>query len=208
MQRHAHGEGGAVVDDFDVAARDQIPAVAQVLQPDAGRRFGFELRHLGIGDHQPAVLGADRNMERLAAGYGIVLDGIADQRLQRERRKRPRAVLLLDVDVEEELVGIAYLEEIAVRLDEFQLLVERHQRTLSVLDDVAERVRKLVDVGQGLLVVLLAHEHRQRVERVEEEMGVDLPDEHVVTRGEVFVLEPLVLDDDGLPLGNHTVVKL
>ena len=49
-------------------------------------------------------------MERLAAGYGIVLDGIADQRLQRERRKRPRAVLLLDVDVEEELVGIAYLE--------------------------------------------------------------------------------------------------
>ncbi len=31
-------------------------------------------------------------------------------------------------------------------------------------------------------------------------MGVDLPDEHVVTRGEVFVLEPLVLDDDGLLL--------
>ena len=36
-------------------------------------------------------------------------------------------------------------------------------------------------------------------------MGVDLPDEHVVTRGEVFVLEPLVLDDDGLPLGNQHV---
>ena len=36
-------------------------------------------------------------------------------------------------------------------------------------------------------------------------MGVDLPDEHVVARGEVFVLEAFVLDDDGLALGDQHV---
>ena len=68
-------------------------------------------------------------------------------------------------------VGIAYFKEVAVRFDEFQFLVERHQRALAVLDDVAERIRQLVDVGQRLVVVLLAHEHRQRIERIEEEWG-------------------------------------
>ena len=200
MQRHAHDELLVGVDDLDVAARNQVPAVAQVFQSDARRRFGFDLRHLGIGDHQPPLLGADRDMERLAAGYGIVFDGVADQRLQRQRRECPGAVLVVDVDVEEQFVGIAYFKEVAVRFDEFQFLVERHQRALAVLDDVAERIRQLVDVGQRLVVVLLAHEHRQRIERIEEEVGVDLSHEHVVAGREVLVLEPLVLHDDGLLL--------
>ena len=42
-------------------------------------------------------------MERLAAGYGIVFDGVADQRLQRQRRECPGAVLVVDVDVEEQV---------------------------------------------------------------------------------------------------------
>ena len=36
-------------------------------------------------------------------------------------------------------------------------------------------------------------------------MGVDLPDEHVVARGEVLVLELFVLHDDGLPLGDQHI---
>ena len=53
--------------------------------------------------------------------------------------------------------------------------------------------------------MLLPHEHRQRIERVEEEVGVDLPDEHVVARGEVLVLEQLVLDHHGLTLRDQHV---
>ena len=102
MQRHAHGEGGAVVGDFDVAARDQVPAVAQVLQPDAGRRFGFELGDLGVRHHEQALFGADRDVERLGAGDRIVLDGVVDERLQREGREFPPEVFLVDVDIEKE----------------------------------------------------------------------------------------------------------
>ena len=36
-------------------------------------------------------------------------------------------------------------------------------------------------------------------------MGVDLPDEHVVARGEIFVFETFVLHDDGLPLRDQHV---
>ena len=144
-------------------------------------------------------------MERIAARDGVVFDGIADQRLQRERRQPPVEVARIDRDVEEEFVGIADLEQVTVRLGEFEFLAERHERALAVLDDVAERVGELVDVNERLVVLPLAHEHRQRVERVEEEMGVDLPDEQIVARGEILVLEPLVLHDDGLPLRDEHV---
>jgi len=182
-----------------------MPAVTQVFQPDAGRRFGFELGNLGVRHDEQVPFGTHRDVERLVAGDRVVLDGVVDQRLQREGRKFPRQEPVVHVDVEKELVGIAYFKEVAVSFEEFQLLVERHQHALPVLDDVAERIRKLVDVGQGFLVVLLTHEHRQRVERIEEKVGVDLPDKHVVARREVFVLESFVLDDDSLPLRDQHV---
>ena len=144
-------------------------------------------------------------MEGAAARDGVVLDGIADERLQREGRKQPRTVFVIHVDVEEELVGIADFEQIAIRLGEAQLLAQRHERALPVLDDVAERIGELVDVGQRLLAVTLAHEHGQRVERIEEEMGVDLTDQHVVARRQVLVLQPFVLQHDGLPLRDEHI---
>ena len=129
-----------------------------------------------------------------------MLDGIRQQLLQRQHGQPVIQVFRGDIDIEKELVGIAYLEQVSVGFGETQLLRERRQHVLTVADDIAKREGELVDVGECLLFVALAHEHRQRIERIEEEVGVDLAHQHVVARREVLAFELFVLDLHRLPL--------
>ena len=117
-QRKPHGETFFGGENLDVAPGNQLPAVAQVLQTDARRGLGFELRTPRIRDLQAIVFHADRNVQRIVARDGIVLDSVVDKRLERKRRQPPRIIAPVDLQIEEELVRIADLEKIAVRLDE------------------------------------------------------------------------------------------
>ena len=135
FERQPHGECTVGVVNFDIAARDEQPAVAQVLQTDAGRGFGLEFRAQRVRHDQAAVFDTDRDVQRIAARDRIVFHGIADQRLEREGRKAPAEVVRIDLDIEVELVGIPYFKEVTVRLGELQLLAEGDERALSVLDD-------------------------------------------------------------------------
>ena len=73
-------------------------------------------------------------MQRIVARDGIVLDSVVDKRLERKRRQPPRVIVSVDLQIEEELVRIADLEKIAVRLDELELLTQLDEHALSVLD--------------------------------------------------------------------------
>ena len=113
-------------------ARDELPTAVEVVQADSRTRFGVELRQEGIRHDQLAVFDADRNTQRAAFGYGVVLDGIRQQLLQRQHGQSVIQVFRGDIDIEKELVGIAYLEQVSVGFGETQLLRERRQHVPSV----------------------------------------------------------------------------
>ena len=71
------------------------------------------------------------------------------------------------------------------------------------MQHVAERVGQPVDVQQRFVVAFFTHQHRQRVQRVEQEVRADLVGQHVVARLQVFVFELLVFDRDVLFLVNQ-----
>ena len=91
-------------------ARDELPTAIKIVQADSRTRFGVELRQEGIRHDQLAVFDADRNTQRAAFGNGVVLDGIRQQLLQRQHGQPVIQVFRGDIDIEKELVGIAYLE--------------------------------------------------------------------------------------------------
>ena len=130
---------------------------------------------------------------------------ILDQRLQCQRGHLTLHIRGVDVNLKEEFLGIAHLQQIAIRVEELQLVGNGREGVLSVLNDVAEHVRESVDVGQRLLVVLLAHQHRERVERVEQEVGADLAHQRAIAGREILGFELFVLDLDALTLIEQVV---
>ena len=134
-----------------------------------------------------------------------MLHRILDQRLQCQRGHLSLHIRGVDIDLEEEFLGIAYLQQIAIRIEELQLVSNGRKGVLPVLNDVAEHVRESVDVGKCLLVVLLAHQHRERVERVEQEVRADLAHQRAIAGREVLGFELFVLDLDALTLIEQVV---
>ena len=79
-------------------------------------------------------------MERMFASDGVVLDGIAYKRLERQSRQQPLVVSLIDIHIEEEFIGITHLEELAVGTCKLHLVLELRFSILTILDNVAEGV--------------------------------------------------------------------
>ena len=128
------------VDNLDILTSCQQPAAAEVLQADASRWLGLDFRCFQVVDHKCAALGADAHVERLFASDCVVLHCVTDKWLERKRWQSPVVVLGVDVDVEEELVGIAHLENLVVGVCKLNLLLEGRFLVLSVLDNVTERI--------------------------------------------------------------------
>ena len=134
-----------------------------------------------------------------------MLHRIANKRLECQRGQEPTVIFGRNIYIEEQFIGIAHLKELTIRAGKLHLLLQRGGCVLAVLNDVAEGVRELVDICQRLILVLLAHQHRERVERIEEEVGAYLSEQHIVSRLEILRAQLLIFEQNLLLLKQHTI---
>src|SRR5262249_6760883 len=104
-----------------------------------------------------------------------VADGVLDERLERERRHRLLQRGLVDIPRYAETLAEAVRLELEVRLHELPLVPQRGPVDSIAMDAdrVVEKVAELLDRGfrQGGIA---AHQAEHGVERVEEEMRIEL----------------------------------
>ena len=89
--------------------------------------------------------------------------------------------LVRNVGLHAKPLGETHLQQVDVHPHESHLLAQAHERLLLVLEHVTVDARQFMDVGAGLLRALLADQAVEDIERVEQEMGVDLLFEFHVT---------------------------
>ena len=80
-ERQLYGKGLSVVQNCYALAGEQSVAAVEVAQSDTCAillHFGCYL----IGNHNAIALYTNFDVERAAAGYGVVLNGIFNQRLE------------------------------------------------------------------------------------------------------------------------------
>src|ERR1043166_4042064 len=105
-------------------------------------------------------------------GRDAVLDGVFDQWLNRENRNRNRERLRFNVDFNTQLFAQAETLDFQVRFHDVQLFLERQER-LPGFEEIAENVRQIQN-GFPCALGLARNDAVQRVQRIEQEMGMDL----------------------------------
>ena len=116
-------------------------------------------------------------------------DGVLHERLQQEGRHGGRARAGLDAERHLESIAEASLLDRDVMIEQLQLLLQRHQRTAFPAERMTQQLAQARDHAVGLLGVL-EHERRDRMQRVEEEMRLQLAGQRVEPRLHQLTLEP------------------
>ena len=111
--------------------------------------------------------------EAVAVGRDAVLEGILDERDEEQRRYFGLAVIDAEMLADGRHLVAAQLHQLNIVAHELHFALQRHLRLVGLIHRVAQQVAQLHD---GLLrfVAVDLRQARDVVERVEEEMGVDL----------------------------------
>src|SRR5262249_49152200 len=105
-----------------------------------------------------------------------MIDRILDQRLEQETRNEERPRLVRDLPAEAQGFAVARLEDLRIPMEPCQLLVDRlHLRW--VAERVAEQIAQAAEQTPRLLG-MFGHEARNRVQRIHEEMWLELRPQH------------------------------
>ncbi len=110
-----------------------------------------------------------------------VAERVLDERLEEQIRHACVARLGFDVDGDAQPVAEAEGHDLEVALQEVELRLERHFLRADVLERHAEQIAQRRDHRIGAADVLV-HERRDRVQRVEEEVRLQLHAQHVELR--------------------------
>src|SRR5690606_3601145 len=126
-------------------------------------------------EHEPltAPAGVDFDAPGVVHLAHTVLDGVLDERLKNEVGDESRARLGLDVHLDHEPPLEANLHDLEVTLNERQLILERNLLLFGPLERGAQQLAEPGDHAPDAAGVAL-HQRRNRVQRIEKEMGVQL----------------------------------
>ena len=117
--------------------------------------------------------GGDRNLAALAPRRDPVLDRVFHERLQQHGRNREVKHSWFDIEPHPQALLVPHLLEGEIVVHGAQLVLEGHRLKLARLQRVAQQIGEL---GDGLAgpVGVLVNQPTQRVERIEDEMRIDL----------------------------------
>ena len=136
------------------------------------------------GEPEPAALdaGDDGDRPALLARRDGVLHRVLDERLQQQRGHERGFRPLVDVELEPQAVAEAQLLDAEVEIQRVELLAQRHFLHRVLVERVAQELGQPRDGEVGGAVLAVKHERRYRVQRVEEEMRVQLVAQHLELR--------------------------
>ena len=124
-------------------------------------------------DHEAFALGADADVQRVVRRDAVVLQGVFDERLEAHRRNPPVAQRGVDGRGEfDAVVEPDFLQRIVLPR-EIDLVREGREYLLAVFEHMAVDLRQRERELPGLAGTA-ADQGVERVERIEQEMGVDL----------------------------------
>lgn len=177
-----YAESGVGLLDEDRLARHVEVLLADVAQPYACRGGDVHAELKIVADGEPFACGGDAHAQRLFGAHHVVLGGVFDEQLQAAghhmaAEERPR-----NVDLDLEAAGETLLQQVDVFAGEFELLFQRHQLLVFLSEHVAVGAGQFADEGAGPFGLVLLHQAVEDVERIEQEVGVDL------------LLEPFVVE--------------
>ena len=173
----------------------------QLEQPGARVRESETAPAVGGRDPWPVVTnlemhvvadarGGNLHFSHAAVGDRAVPDRILDQRLEQERRHHGRRCLRIDPEGHPQPVAETRFLNRDVMVEQLELLFECDERSAFAIKRLAQQLREPRDHAIRLLGVL-EHESRNRVQRIKEEVRLELADERVESRLDELHLEPL-----------------
>ena len=177
----------------------QPETCAQVCQSGAvcDRLFQFRIGGVGNGQYRFARIavatGGDNHVYLMLAVDRVMHYGIINEGEKRQHRQFHGRGRRLHPDVKRQFIGKTDFEQIAERIEKIQFFVQRYEPFLVALQNEAEYVRELVHKFQCPLFVVASDKIRQTVERIKEEMRIDLVSQRVATTLQHFPLQPLNL---------------
>src|ERR1700693_3627872 len=155
----------------------QPPADVAQADPSGSRSGAFtESRPIvADGERELRLLGAgpDRDADASRARVRRVLDGVLHQRLEHEARDIGRARGLVRVDLDPDSVVEAHALDLEVLLEDRQVLLKRYELPRLGEEARTEQVRDPQDHALGA-AGLAADERQERVQGVEQEVGLQL----------------------------------
>lgn len=136
-----------------------------------------------IRDDDSLRFDPDGNGHRLPERYFVVLGDVLDEHLQHERQNPMPADMLPPLEIDIQRVVVANRENRHVMPHEIELLGERNRRFVAHLEDMAVQTGQIA--GEFTRPVgIAADEVEQVVERIEQEVGIDLVVEQIVLVGQ------------------------
>ena len=114
-----------------------------------------------------------------------VLHRVLDERLQDEVGDERRACVRGDVPLDPESIAVAHLLDLDVAAHEPQLLVERQVDRSSFVEQIPQQLTEPDERVERLVLPVAPHEHRDGVQRIEQEVRLQLR----LERGEARALE-------------------
>ena len=138
------------------------------------------------GKAGPVVIDADRqrsvrarrrdaDCSTLHSARNAVFDRVLDHGLQNQAGNLRGKKFLGNVDAELKTLGKTHLLNVQILLGELQFLAERHLLSVGILHHSPQEVTQPDDHAHGRVVSFFAHQAGNGVERVEQEMRLDLP---------------------------------
>ena len=177
-----------------------------VLEAQPGRCRPGDLGDAVVDHRHARGRGADLDVQRRVGMDGVVFGGVLDEELHAAGHDRARHRFLGDVHLHVQPLREPDLQQVDVLGHEIHLVAQADGGLVLAADHVAVDFRELVRVAAGVLARLLLDEVVQHVERVEEEMRVDLLLELVVAVlgevGQLGGLEGALLQPQGIG-GEH-----
>lgn len=157
--------------------------------PQSGRLRETHFRDNIVPNHQIITLYEYRNSQRVRRHHGIMLGRILYQQLHGARKHHPRRILLIHIGFHRESLRKPDLQQLHIRVHECQFLIQHNQLLFLALYKISIYTGQFSRVQAGLRVLLLANQAVQNVQRIEQEVRIQLP----------FELEVAVLGQDGSP---------
>ena len=135
----------------------------------------------------------DADGQRIAVADFVVLYRVFHQHLYGHRRYLALQEFLRDVDVKVQVVFVAHLQQVKVRMYEIHFFVQRHGVRQVVVQRVAHHPRQFLQIVLSF-VGRFAYQGIQRVERIEKHVRIELAFQGFVLVDEVFRTQLLVFE--------------
>ena len=162
----------------------------------------FIFRDYAEGDEYVSIMFEMKNEADMTATKHKNEDFFKELDKDRNEKKCEYAVLVSMLELNNEFYN-AGIVDVSYQSGFNKMYVVRPQcfiPIITILRNISEGIGELVYILQCSFLVTLTHKHRERVERVEEEVWVNLTHKHIVSCREILVFELLILQSHNLTL--------